>query len=98
MALTAAASPSNLEPAQSRGQRTGSFVASHDELEQFVGRRQGQLAHAEIVGDEQAAPSPAALTFIARAIQSGFSDLIQQGVSFAVEDAVPLPDDGLAMA
>ncbi len=32
-------------------QCAGPFIASHDDLEQFFGSRQGQLAHPEIVDD-----------------------------------------------
>jgi hypothetical protein len=36
-----------------RQQRAGAFVASHDDLQQILGCRHRQLAHTEVVDDEQ---------------------------------------------
>ena len=57
MAPTAAASPSSL-PQSSTGEvggqhGAGSPVAAHDDLQQFFGGSEGQLAHSQIVEDEQ---------------------------------------------
>ena len=57
MAVTAAVSPSSL-PQSSTGRLEvrivrGALVAAHDELEQVLGGGGGQLAHAEVVDDEQ---------------------------------------------
>jgi len=49
--------PEQLTPVLNRPirshQRAGPLVASHNEFEQFLGRRQRELAHAEIVEEEQ---------------------------------------------
>lgn len=60
-------------------QRAGSLVAAHNDFEQLFGRCQGQLAHAEIIEDEQEHGHQRFQAFFARAIQSGLSELIEQG-------------------
>ena len=77
-------------------QRTGSLVATHDDFEQFFGRREGQLAHAEVIDDEQRDGHQPLQAFSARAIQARFGEIIEQRVGLALEDAIPLLDDGLA--
>ncbi len=74
--------------------RAGSFVAAHNMFEQFFGGGQGELAHAEVINNGQRDGGQRFQTFFAGAVERGVGDLFQEGVSFAVEDAIPLLDDG----
>jgi hypothetical protein len=76
--------------------RAGPFIPSHDDLQQFFGSGQWLLAHPEIVEDEQVYGHQELHALFTRAVQSGFGQLIEQGVGLAVEHAVALLDGGLA--
>src|SRR5208337_221080 len=52
--------------------------------------------HAEVVDDEQGHGSQRLQTFFAGAVEGSVGDFFEQGVGFAVEDAIPLLDDRLA--
>ncbi len=62
----------------------------------FFGGGQGQLAHSQIVEDEQGHGHQELHVLFAGAVQSRFGKFIEQSVGLAVEHAVPLLDGGLA--
>ena len=100
MAVTAAASPNSL-PQSSTGRfevsmRAGAFVAAHDDFQQFFGGGEGQLAHAEIINDQQGHSHQRLHVLFARAVERGFGEFIEQGVGLAIEHAIALLDGGLA--
>jgi hypothetical protein len=57
MAVTAALSPSSLPQSSYgtiRGQQcTGALITSHYDVQQFLGRGDGQLAHAQVIDDKE---------------------------------------------
>ena len=77
-------------------QRTGALVAAHDDLQQILGRGQRQLAHAEVVDDEQRHGGQRLHELLARAVGNCLGQVIQQHVRFAVQHAIALLDGGLA--
>jgi len=70
------------------------FGASHDDLQQFLGSGEGQLAHAQIVEDEQGHGHQELHVLFAGTVESGFGQFIEQAVGLAVEHAVALRDSG----
>ena len=74
----------------------GPLVAAHDDLQQFLGGGEGQLAHPQIVEDEQGDGHQELHVFFAGAVESGFGQFVEQGVGLAVEHAIPLLDSGVA--
>ena len=50
-------------------ERAGAFVAAHDDLQQFLGGGQRQLAHSQIVDDQQGHRREQFHVFLAIAIQ-----------------------------
>ena len=98
--MTAAVSPSSL-PQSSTGRFDvssvrGAFVAAHDELQQILGGGVRQLAHAEVVDDQQRDGGEIGEVLLAGAVERGVGDLLEQRVRLAVEDAVALLDRGAA--
>ena len=80
-----------------RGQhRAGPLVPSHDYLPQFLGSGEGQLAHPQIVEDEQVYGHQELHVLFAGTVESSFGQFIEQGVGLAVEHAIPLLDGGMA--
>lgn len=73
----------------------GALLASHDDLQPFFGGGERQFTHSEVVEDEQGTVTRNSMLF-AGAVESGFDQLIEQGVGFAVENAIPLLDSGVA--
>ena len=61
------------------------------------GRR--QLAHAQIIDDEQGYGGQSVHVFSTGAVDGGFGNIVEQGVGFTIEDAMALQDgrhaDGL---
>ena len=55
-----------------------------------------QLAHAEVVDDQQGHSRQLREEGLARAIERGVGDLFHQGVGFAIDDPVALLDRGVA--
>ena len=99
-AVTAAVSPSSL-PQSSTGRFEvrsveRPFVAAHDELEQVLGGRVRQLAHAEVVDDEQRHGGQVGEDVLAGAVERGVGELLEQHVRLAVEHAMALLDGGAA--
>ena len=76
--------------------RGGPLVASHDELEEVLGGGVGQLAHAEVVDDEQGDVGQLGEVGLAGVGEGGLGELLKEGVGFAVDDAVALLDRGVA--
>ena len=98
--MTAAVSPSSL-PQSSTGrfevmQRRGAFVAAHDDLQEVLGGGGRELAHAEVVDDEQRDGGEVREGGLAGAGELGVGELVDERVGFAVEDAMALLDDGHA--
>ena len=79
-----------------REDRGGALVASHDELEEVLGGGVGQLAHAEVVDDEQGDAGQLGEVGLAGVGEGGLGELFEEGVGFAVEDAVALLDGSAA--
>ena len=77
-----------------RHHSAGPFIAAHDDLQDVLGRGGGELAHTEIIDDEQRHGGQQFHVLFARAVDGRFSDFIEQGVSLPVEYAVPLLDGG----
>src|ERR1022692_3316034 len=80
-------------------QRARPLVAPHDDFQQILGRRQRQLAHAEIVDDEWGHTGHRLHELFARTLGYGLGQMIQQHVRFPVRHPVVLlnssPADGL---
>ena len=100
MAVTAGVSPSSL-PQSSTGRFEVSMVearlvAAHDDLEQILGGGDRQLAHAEIVDDEQRHGGEVGDVVLARAVERGVGQLFEQHERLAVADLVALLDGGVA--
>ena len=74
----------------------GPLVASHDQLEQVLGRCVGQLAHAEVVDDEQGHAGQLGQVVLVGLGEGRLGELLEEGVGFAVDDAVALLDRGAA--
>ena len=55
-----------------------------------------ELPHAQVVDDEQRHGRQVGEQELARAIDRGVGDLLEQGMRFAVEDAIALLDRGPA--
>jgi hypothetical protein len=72
------------------------LVAAHDDFEEILGGSGGELAHAEIVDDQQRHALELGDTLLAGSIDGGIGELFDQDVSFAVKDTVALADGGQA--
>ena len=85
-----------LDGAIGRDERGGALVAAHDDLEEVLGGGGRELAHAEVVDDEQRDSGELGEVLLAVAIEDSVGDLVEQDVCLAVEDAVALADGGAA--
>jgi hypothetical protein len=74
----------------------GALVAAHDELEEVLGGGVRELAHAEVVDDEERHDGQISEVLLAGAVEGGVGDLLDEGVGLAVDDAVALVDGGAA--
>ena len=74
--------------------RGGPLVAAHDQFEQVLGGGVGQLAHAEVVDDEQVRAGQLGEVVLAGLGERCLGEFFEEGVRFAVEDAVALLDGG----
>ena len=79
-----------------RQHRGRAFIAPHDQLEEILGGGVRELAHAEVVDDEQRDGGQFGQERLPRAIDRGLGDLLQQRVSLAVGHAIALLDRGAA--
>src|SRR5207244_8450579 len=61
---------------------------------QVLGRRVGELAHAEVVDDEERYGGEVGEVLLARAADRGVRNLLDQGVRLTIDDAVALLDGG----
>jgi len=77
-------------------QRTCSFIASHDDLQQFLGGGQRQLAHSQVVDDQQRHGGQLLHQFLALSIERSIRQVLQQCVGFAIQHTVALLDDGVS--
>ena len=66
------------------------------ELEQILGGGGRQLAHAEVVDDEQRHGGEVGHDLLAAVLEGGVGELVEQHVGLAVADAVALLDRGEA--
>lgn len=65
-------------------------------LQQFFGGGERQLAHAQVVDDQQGHGHQKLHVLLARAVERHIGQVIEQCVGFAVEHAVSLLDGRLA--
>lgn len=72
------------------------FVAAHDEFQQVFRGRMRQLAHAEVIDDQQGHGREVGEVGLARAVERGVGDLLEQRVRLAIDDAIALLDRGTA--
>ena len=79
-----------------RQQCARTFVAAHDDLQQFLGGGQRQLAHSQVVDDQQRHGSQQVHKLLALAIERGVGQFFQQPVGFAIQHAVALLDGGVS--
>ena len=77
-------------------QGTGTLISSHDDLQQFFSGSEGQLAHSQVIDDQQRHRFQKLQALFACAVDRSFSQVIKQGVGLAVEHAIALLDGRLA--
>ena len=79
--------------------RADPFVPAHDQLKQVFAGRGRQLAHPQVVDDQQRRRGKRQHSFLPVAGDGGIGKLFEQDVSFAIKDLVALLDgrvsDGL---
>ena len=85
--------PARVDPAIEFGPL---LVAAHDQFEQVLGGGVRQLAHAEVVDDEQGYAGQFGEVVLAGVGERGLCELFKESVRFAVDDAVALLDGGPA--
>src|ERR1700689_1559794 len=78
-----------------RNQSACSLIAPHDDFQQFLGCGQWKLAHSEVVDDEKRYGSEQFHVLLAFVIERGVGQFFQQGVGFAIENAIVLLDDAV---
>ena len=79
-----------------REQRGGALVAPHDQLEEIFGGGVGELAHAEVVDDQERDGRQFREVVLARAGERGLGEFFEQRVRLAIDDAIALQDRGAA--
>ena len=79
-----------------REQGRGPLVAAHDQLQEVFGRGVRQLAHPEVVDDEERDGAQRSEEGLARAVERGLGDLLNERMGFVVEDPIALLDGGAA--
>ena len=67
-----------------RQQGAGALVAPHHDLQQVLRRGERQLAHAEVVDDQQRHGGQRLHVLFARAIHDGLGQFVEQYVGFAI--------------
>src|SRR5207247_11424812 len=72
------------------------FIATHDQFQEIFGGRVRQLSHAEIIDDEERHGGQIGEIRLPRAIERRVSELLQQRVRLAIDDAIALQDRGTA--
>ena len=100
MALTAATSPSSLPQSSTGRFEVSSVLAAlitpHHDFQQILGGGVRQLAHAEVVDDEQRHGGDRFHVFLARAVGNGVGEFIEQDVCFAIQHAIALLNGSLS--
>ena len=79
-----------------RQQRGRPFVAAHDDFQEIFGRGVRQLAHAEVIDDQQRHGREIGEIGFARAVERRVGDLLEERVGLAIDDAIALLDRGAA--
>ena len=79
-------------------QRAEALVAAHDDFQQILGGGVRQLAHAEVVDDEQRHSGHRFHVLFARAVGDGVGQFIEQDVRFAIQHFVALLNGAWPMA
>jgi hypothetical protein len=74
----------------------GPLVAAHDQFEEIFGGGMRQPPHAEVINDQQRDGRELRQVRLARAIEGGVGDLLDEGVRLTVHDTVALLDGGVA--
>ena len=77
-------------------QGAGPLVAAHDDLQQILGSRVRELAHAEVVDDEERYAGDGFHVVFAGSGSDGIAELIEQDVRFAIQDLEALLDSAVA--
>ena len=77
-------------------QRGGALVAPHDDLEEILARGVRELAHPEIVDDEQRNGRDRGDVVLARAGELRVGEVFKKHVRLPIQDAVALLDDSEA--
>ncbi len=77
-------------------QRRSPFVAPHDDLQEILGRGVGQPFHPEIVDHQERDRGDLREVILPRAGELSVGELVDEAVGLAIEDAMPLLDDGEA--
>src|SRR5262249_16663289 len=78
-----------------RGDQGGRlFVSSHHELEQILGRGLWELAHPEVVDDQERDGGDHREVLLARARELRLREFVQERMRLAIEDTMALLDDG----
>src|SRR6266581_4106213 len=99
MAVTAATSPSNFPQSSTWAigseQRARALVAPHDDLQQILSGRQRQLAHTEVIDDEQRYRGHRLHELLAFTLHDGFGEFLQQDMRLPIDHAIVLLDGGL---
>jgi hypothetical protein len=76
-------------------QSTGAFIKLHDDLREFPGGSDWQLAHAQIIDDEERNRSQQFHMFLAGPIDGRFRQVVEQFVGLAIQHAIDLLNDSL---
>ena len=74
---------------------TRSLVSAHDDFQQFLGGRERQFFHAEIVDDKQGNRGEQFHVFFSFAIERGIGQFFKKDVGFAIDHTIALLDDGV---
>ena len=75
-------------------QGAAALVAAHDDLEQVFGGGRWQLAHADVVDDEQRHGRERGHGVFAQPFEGGLGQVLDEDVRFAVDHLVALVDRG----
>ena len=77
-------------------QRAETLVAAHDDLQQILGGRMWEFAHAEVIDDKQRNGRHRFHELFASAVCNCLGQFIEHDVGFTIEHAVALQDDSLS--
>src|SRR5262249_22964154 len=76
-------------------QSTETLIATHDDFQEVLGGGVRQLAHAEVVNDEERHGGNRFHVFLACAIGNSVGEFIEQDVGFAIQHTIALQDRSL---